>query len=550
MVIVGVLAFTLGKEGMTVGRAAIALLFAVPPILGLLFLMVRHIVNPTQRMAEVATAVARGEVNQTVEITREDELGELANAFRHLIRYMQEMAGAAHHLAAGDLTVKVIPRSEHDALGHAFVEMIADLRYLIGQVIDSTNTLGAASNQLTATADQAAQATDQVAATIQQVASGTVRQTESVISATATVEQVSRAIGSVARGAQEQAVAVGQSAEFAVHISSAVQQVAGSAQTGAQGAAKAAQAAHEGADTIEKTIQGMESIKASVDLVAQRVGEMGRRSEEIGTIVETIDDIASQTNLLALNAAIEAARAGEHGKGFAVVADEVRKLAESAAKATREIAGLINTIQQTITEAVQAMDQGTKEVESGLAQATEAGQVLGSILTTAEAVNRQTEEIAEAAQRMDISMNELMSAMETVSAVVEENAAATEEMSASADKVSQVIENISAIAEENSVASEEVSAAVEEVSAQVEEAAASAQSLAGMAETLTIAAAQFKLAEGQPIAMQIEPYTNRKKARPQHTPEESDPAPQKKEHIALSTCNQTVTQEKPSRTSR
>jgi methyl-accepting chemotaxis protein len=460
---------------------------------GLGLFVATTIARPIRRLTGMATMITEGDVDQEVDITQRDEIGQLADAFRQMIVYLRDMAEVAGRLAQGDLTAKVTPRSKKDALGNAFARMIVDLCNLIGLVADSATGVGAASGQLTASADQSAQATQQVAATIQQVASGTAQQTASVTSATTTVEQVSRAIDGVARGAQEQAAAVGKSVEVTAHISAAVQQVAANAQVGAQSAAEAAQAARAGADTVTKTIQGMQNIKASADTVAQKVQEMGRRSEQIGNIVETIDDIASQTNLLALNAAIEAARAGEHGKGFAVVADEVRKLAENSAVATREIAGLIKEVQQTIGEAVRAMDEGATEVAAGVAQSGEAGQALDTILVAVEAANRQVEEIAAAAQQMDASANQLVSAMDSVSAVVEENTAATEEMAAGASEVSQAIESIASISEENSAASEEVSATVEEVSAQVEEVTASAQSLSAMAQELQALVGQFKL---------------------------------------------------------
>lgn len=456
-------------------------------------LLARNITAPIKAMVQTASALALGDINQQVIYTSRDEVGILADSFRALISYQKEMAQAAEKIAAGDLTVQVQPVSEKDVLGQSFAGMIAKLRQQVEHLQTSALSLKAAAGQLAAASGQAGQATSQIAATVQQVAAGVGQQTESVSRTASVMDQMAHTIDGVARGAQEQAQAAARATQLSAQLHRAIQQVAEIARTVSQGADAASQVAAHGQDTVRHTVQGMQSIREKVDLSAEKIAEMSNRSNQIGVIVETIEDIASQTNLLALNAAIEAARAGEHGKGFAVVADEVRKLAERSANATREIGALIKAIQTSVNETVNAMLESAQEVEKGVESAGEAGNSLQQILQTVEQVNQQAQQAARAAAEMEKAANEMIAAVDSVSAVIEENTAATEQMSASSSEVTMSIETIASVSEQNSAAIEEVSASAEEMSAQVEEVSASAHSLSEMAEVLEKVVVQFKL---------------------------------------------------------
>jgi len=212
-------------------------------------------------------------------------------------------------------------------------------------------------------------------------------------------------------------------------------------------ATAAGDAAQTGSRTVGSTVHGMRRIAESVRAAGTSATELGKRGEEIGRIIQVITDIADQTNLLALNAAIEAARAGEHGRGFAVVADEVRKLAERTVKATDEVSVSINAIQSETTTTVQQMKAGTTEVEEGVVLAQGAGESLGAIVTRTKAVGGSIHSILAAAEEQSAatsqvarSIGEITSTARQAAAGAGQAAAATTQLSAKAESLQQIVQ--------------------------------------------------------------------------------------------------------------
>ena len=455
--------------------------------------LAKSISNPIFELTRTSQKLSVGEIDQEFDIKRSDEIGDLAKAFRQMVDYLKEMAATANQLASGDLTARVNVRGESDQLGHAFNTMITEWKTAIQNLQENAAVLNNESRQLADGADQITEATSQISDTIQEISRGTIQQAESVNQSAVSITNLTRSVDNVARGSQEQAGAVQLASQQVNEISSAIHEVENRATLVQEEAGKAADSAQEGVRTVEGTLTGMHRIQDKVKLSVARVDEMGVRSHEIGKIVETIDDIASQTNLLALNAAIEAARAGEAGKGFAVVADEVRKLAERSSQSTKEIGDLVKRIQKTIQDAITAMNESSVEVESGVIQAEKSGESLKLILDAAEQVKIQAGLAASASNEIRMSSKNLVESIDRVAAIVEGNTGEVENMTANTSESHDMVENIASISEENSAAVEEVSASTEEVSAQVAEFRNSVKNLSEMAGHLREIAEKFKI---------------------------------------------------------
>ena len=246
----------------------------------------------------------------------------------------------------------------------------------------------------------------------------------------------------MASGAEEMAAQASTVATASEEMSATSGDIANSCHAAADGALHASQTAQDGSAVVENTVQVMSRIAGRVQETAKTVESLGARSDQIGEIIGTIEDIADQTNLLALNAAIEAARAGEQGRGFAVVADEVRALAERTTKATREIGEMIKAIQNETKAAVAAMDEGVREVESGTMEASKSGEALQAILEQINAVNMQVSQIATAAEEQTATTAEISNNIQQINDVVQHTAHGAQESVVAANMLSGLAEEL------------------------------------------------------------------------------------------------------------
>ncbi|MCK9607486.1 MAG: CHASE3 domain-containing protein [Methylomonas sp.] len=364
-------------------------------LLGLL--LTRHISRPLKDMTEIADRIASGDVSTPIAANqRTDEIGTLLRAFSLMLGSLREMASIATQIAAGDLRVQVKPQSAQDTLGNAFAVMVNNLRELTREMLENVNVLTSAASQILATTTQAASSSAETATAVSET--------------TATVEEVKQTV----RMASQKAKNVSENAQ------------------------QMAQAGQSGQRALEQMIDGMGHIRAQTAATADSIARLSEQSQAIGEIIATVNDLAEQSNLLAVNAAIEAAKVGEQGKGFGVVAQEIKSLALQSKQATSQVRAILSDIQKATTAAVMATDLNGKAVEAGVQQSAAAGAAIQLLADNISAAAQAALQIAASSQQQMVGMDQVAMAMDNIKQASSQNMAGTRQAETAAHSLHEL----------------------------------------------------------------------------------------------------------------
>jgi methyl-accepting chemotaxis protein len=347
-----------------------------------------------QAMAAVSKQIAAGDLAVTLKpVSDQDVLG---NAFADMTGYLRNMAELSKQVAAGDLTVKVKPVSERDVLGNAFADMIENLRRINQEVRDGVNVLALSASEILASTTQ--------------VASGIAETATSVSETTATVEEVK------------------QTAQLSTEKSRNV----------SENAQQAALVAEQGNAAVIETMDGINHIKELMETVAESVVRLSEQTQAIGEIITVVNDLAQQSNLLAVNAAIEASKAGDQGKGFVVVAQEIKSLADQSKQATEQVRSILGDIQKATGKSVLATEQVSKAVENGVTQAAESGESIRKLAESIGASAQAAAQIAASSQQQLAGMEQVAMAMESIKLAAQQNASGTKQAEQAAHTLNEL----------------------------------------------------------------------------------------------------------------
>jgi len=357
----------------------------------------RHIARPLTELTGQATRIASGDIAQSpVGAPRRDEIGVLETQFNCMVESLQAKVDIAHKIATGDLRVNLQLQSDSDVLGKALASMVKNLREMTREVSEGVKVLTTSASEILAGTTQVAAGATETATAMAQTAT--------------TVEEV-----------KQTAILANQKARL----------VADTAQ-------KAAQISQAGRKSVEDTMEGIERIREQMGQIAESIVRLSEQGQAIGEIIATVNDLSEQSNLLAVNAAIEAAKAGEHGRGFAVVAQEVKSLAEQSKQATAQVRSILGDIQKATSSAVLSTEQGTKAVDAGVRQSQETGEAIRQLTESIAESAQSANQIAVSAQQQLAGMDQLAQATESIKVATAQNLDSTRQTETAARNLHQL----------------------------------------------------------------------------------------------------------------
>lgn len=421
-----------------IATVAIALAFTAYAFLGFYGSTRRSIAQ----LSESTKRIAAGDFSVDIQASTKDEIGDLFPHFQEMTESLRAAAKVANEIADGRLYVEIEPRSEADSLGAALKVMLDNLRLVIGDLDVNASELQRTSETLAGAAQRTSEGADHIGDAMRDVAESTT--------------QTTNASMEIAQSCESQARAVVEASQHMSALRESIEHVKDAVHRQQDNVQQASEHVKAGDVAFRDTIEAIGRIHEQVQASSSTIEALGAKGEKIGSIVDTIRQIAEQTNLLALNAAIEAARAGEHGRGFAVVADEVRKLAERSAHATNEIGQLISEVHTGVSASLEAMRKSTTEVARTDEVSHNALRALESMLARTNEVVDETNRLADAADAMTSGTRRLGELLDEVVLQSEHTAAGAEELSATAQEVSASASVVANEVESQSVAIDSV----------------------------------------------------------------------------------------------